>query len=832
MIDTPPPTVSGSLHVGHVFSYTQTDVLARFQRMRGKNVFYPMGWDDNGLPTERRVQNYFHVRCEPGTRPEPGLALQRADDEARKKPPRLVSRADFIELCLRLTREDEKAFEALWRRLGLSVDWALEYSTISAHARRMAQWSFLDLHRRGHVYNVEAPTLWDVDFKSAVAQAEVVDRPVRGAYHKLRFGVDGGGSFVIATTRPELLPACVGVAAHPEDDRYKGLLGRRAITPLFRVPVPIFASELVEREKGSGILMVCTFGDATDVQWWREQKLPLRQIVGRDGRLAPVSFGEASFASLDPAAADAAYSRLAGKTIKEAQKAVVELLRDGSLHGGPALIGEPEPIEHPVKFYEQGDRPLEFISTRQWFVRLLDKKPQLLESGEAIAWHPDFMRLRYRNWTENLNLDWCISRQRYFGVPFPVWYPVTADGASDFSRPILADESQLPVDPTENPPPGYAASQRDQPGGFRAEADIFDTWFTSSLSPQIVSRGPLQPERHARLFPMDLRPQSHEIIRTWAFYTIAKALLHEGKIPWRNVAISGWVLDPDRKKMSKSKGNVLTPTHLIDQYGADAVRYWALSAKLGTDTLFDEKVLKVGRRLVTKLFTAGKRVLSCEAPAGPVSHPLDRGFLVRLSQVVDRATQAFLDYDHALALDVTERFFWGGFTDSYLELVKARARSETDSAGRASAVAALRLGLKTLLRLFAPFLPYIAEEAWSWEFAEQEALPSIHRAPWPRPEELRPALATEHDARAYDVASACLDAVHKAKSAAGASVGRHVTRLTLRAAPGAAPALRLALPDVLAAARVLEHRLEIVDGLADGSIEVDSMELAAAPPEP
>lgn len=827
VIDTPPPTVSGSLHVGHVFSYTQTDVLARFQRMRGKSVFYPMGWDDNGLPTERRVQNYFHVRCDPAARHEPVRELAMADAQARKQPPRLVSRADFIQLCLRLTREDEKAFKELWQRLALSVDWALEYSTISDHSRRIAQLSFLDLHRRGHVYNVEAPTLWDVDFRTAVAQAEVEDRPVRGAFHRLRFGVLGGGSFVIATTRPELLAACVAVAAHPQDERYKALLGRQAVTPLFRAPVPIFASELVDREKGTGILMVCTFGDATDVQWWREQGLPLRQVVARNGRLEQLEFGDARFRSLDPASANAAYAQLAGKTVKEAQKAVVELLRDPShCSGEPALVGEPEPTEHAVKFYEKGDRPLEFITTRQWFVRLLDKKRELLEAGDRIAWHPDFMRLRYRNWTENLNLDWCVSRQRYFGVPFPVWYPVSADGKTDFEHPILADAAKLPVDPMEEVPPGYSESQRDQPGGFRPDPDVFDTWFTSSLSPQIASGWTLRPERHAKLFPNDLRPQSHEIIRTWAFYTIVKSLLHDDTIPWKNVAISGWVLDPDRKKMSKSKGNVLTPMHLLDQYGADAVRYWSLSAKLGTDTIFDEKVLKVGRRLVTKLFNASKLVLSLDAPPGPVEHVLDRGFLFRLGEVVEKASAAFEAFDYALALDLTERFFWGGFTDSYAEIVKARAKSESDPAGRASAVAALRLGLKTLLRLFAPFLPYITEEVWSWSQSG-----SVHRAAWPSALELRPLDATEDVARVYDAANVCLDAIHKAKSGAGASVGRHVARLTLKAAPGAAPALRFALPDVLAAARVLEHELVVTDELADGSIAVGSMELGSAPSE-
>ncbi len=830
VIDTPPPTVSGSLHVGHVFSYTQTDVIARFMRMRGRNVFYPMGWDDNGLPTERRVQNYFHVRCEPGVAYEPGLELPMADEVARKGPPRKVSRSNFIELCLELTAEDEKAFQALWRQLGLSVDWSLEYSTISSHSRRLAQASFLDLLQKGHVYSVEAPTMWDVDFRTAVAQAEVEDRPLRGAFHHLRFGVEGGGDFVIATTRPELLPACVGVAAHPDDPRYQPLFGRRAVTPLFRAPVPIFASPLVEREKGTGILMVCTFGDQTDVIWWRELNLPLRQVIGRDGRMAAVSFGSAAFPSLEASSANAAYGHLVGKTVREAQKTIVELLRDpiGAATGVEApLVGEPQPVEHAVKFFEKGDRPLEFITTRQWFVRLLDRKAELIEAGDSIRWHPDFMRMRYRNWTENLQIDWCISRQRYFGVPFPVWYPVSAAGETDFARPIVPDAAKLPVDPTSDTPPGWSEAQRDQPGGFRAESDVFDTWFTSSLSPQIATKWLDAPERHARLFPMDLRPQSHEIIRTWAFYTIVKAQLHAGTIPWRNVAISGWVLDPDRKKMSKSKGNVTTPTHLLEQYGADAVRYWSLSARLGADTAFDEKVLKVGRRLVVKLFNASKFVLSQSAAPGALTHPLDLAFLVRLRDTLEQASAELQAFEYAAALDVTERFFWSRFTDAYVEIVKARARSEGDAAGRSSAVAALQLALSCLLRLFAPFLPYVCEEIWSWGLDRETGHASIHKAPWPSAAELGDLSAA--DPAVFDAALAFLEAVHKAKSVAGASVGRHVTKLGIASAPGTAELLAGCLHDLLAAGRVESHVLERRAGMEPLSFEVTEIVLAERP---
>ncbi len=840
VIDTPPPTVSGSLHVGHVFSYTQTDVLARYQRMRGKNVFYPMGWDDNGLPTERRVQNFFHVRCEPGVPHEPGLHLAMADDEARKAPPRKISRRNFIDLCLALTVEDEKAFKNLWQRLGLSVDWTLEYSTISDTSRRLAQASFLDLHQKGQTYNVEAPTMWDVDFRTAVAQAEVEDRPQKGAFHDIRFGVEGGGAFVIATTRPELLAACVGVAAHPDDDRYRGLFGKRALTPIFRVPVPIFKSPLVDKEKGTGILMVCTFGDQTDVVWWREHKLALRQVVGRTGHLVPVTFGSEAFPSEDAASANTAYALLAGKSLKEAQRSVVEMLRDpahaAERGGAAALVGEPRPIEHAVKFFEKGDRPLEFMTTRQWFVRVLEHKQELLAAGDRITWHPDFMRLRYKNWTENLNLDWCVSRQRYFGVPFPLWYPVKANGDSDFDRPIVASLKSLPVDPTADVPPGFTEAQREKPGGFRGESDVFDTWFTSSLSPQIASGWLDRPERHHKLFPMDLRPQSHEIIRTWAFYTIVKAHLHEGAIPWRHVAISGWVLDPDRKKMSKSKGNVITPLHLLDQYGADAVRYWSLSARLGTDTAFDEKVLKVGRRLVVKLWNAAKFVLQQEGEPGPITRELDRSFLSQLRATVAKAGEAMEAFEYANALGTIERFFWGGFTDTYVEMVKARCRALDDPEGRGSALATLRLASLTFVRLLAPFLPYVAEEVWSWTVSPGAkapgAVPSVHRAPWPTEADFAHLPPVDGEGAVFQAAVAFLEAVNRAKSARGATVGRHVKHLRAAATARTLSLFERSRDDVLAAARVLGHSFEAKASLEEMAFEVMDAELAEQVPRP
>jgi len=836
VVDTPPPTVSGSLHIGHVFSYTHTDVLARYQRMCGRNVFYPMGWDDNGLPTERRVQNYFHVRCDPSVPYEENLEIEPASAKARKSRPRLVSRPNFIDLCHRVTTEDEAAFEELWRRLGLSVDWDQTYATIDHRCRTIAQRSFRDLYEKGHVYNRTAPTAWDVDFQTAVAQAEMEDRNKPGAFHHIEFGVEGGGQFVIATTRPELLPACVGVTAHPDDKRYRDFFGKKAVTPLFRAPVPIFASELADPEKGTGILMVCTFGDSTDVEWWREQQLETRQLIGRDGTLAAVTFGDEEFPSGDAAAANAAYAELEGKGVTQARRAIVELLRDpaGSATGGGApLQGEPEAIEHSVKFYEKGDRPLELVPTRQWFVRLLDKKDRMLANGERIQWHPSFMHARYRDWTENLNADWCISRQRYFGVSIPVWYRLDADGNRDYDDVIVAESDQMPVDPTVDPPAGFDESQRDQPGGFSAEADIFDTWFTSSMTPQVGSHWTLDSERHAKLFPADIRPQSHEIIRTWAFYTIAKAMLHEETIPWEHVVISGWVLDPDRKKMSKSQGNVLTPMPLIEKFTADGARYWSASARLGTDTAADEKVFKIGKRLATKLFNAGKFVLSQTAEVHPIATELDRAFVSKLRHLVERATQCFDDFNHAQALTDTETFFWTRFTDSYLELSKTRARGESgeDEAASGSAVAALRLGLAVQLRLLAPFLPYISEEVWSWVFAEESGEKSIHRAPWPNTAELADIPEPANDA-SFDTAVACWNAINKSKADAEVSMGREAETLTLVANSATLEVLAPVLGDVLAATRCRQHELAADDALEDGEFTVRDAKFAPKPEKP
>ena len=765
-IDTPPPTVSGSLHVGHVFSYTHTDVVARFQRMSGKEVFYPIGWDDNGLATERRVQNYFGVRCDPSLPFDPAFdvnRLDRPDDGAVS-----ISRPNFIELCERLTAEDEKAFEDLFRRLGLSVDWTQTYTTIDESSRRASQRGFLRLLERGLAYTLEAPTMWDVDFRTAVAQAEIEDREIEGTYHRVRFDrADGPGGVEIETSRPELIPACVALVANPSDERFGPLVGTRVVTPLFGAEVPVVAHELADPEKGTGIAMICTFGDLTDVTWWRELRLPSRVVVQRDGTIAPPRWGEPGWESRDVKAASRAQSELAGMPAKRARKRVAELLADAG-----NLVGEPEQVRHVVKFYEKGERPLEVVASRQWFVKTMDLREELLERGRELHWHPAYMGARYASWVEGLNGDWCVSRQRFFGVPFPVWYPVRENGTPDHDHSIVPPESALPVDPSSDVPEGYAEDQRGVPGGFVGDPDVMDTWATSSLSPQIAARWEEDPDLFARLFPMDLRPQAHDIIRTWLFYTVLKAHLEHGTLPWWNAAISGWVLDPDRKKMSKSKGNVVVPSEPLDRYGADAVRYWAASARLGVDTAVKDEQIKIGRRLAIKILNASRFVLSFDAPEGAITDPLDLSMLRRLVDVVQEATATFEAYDHARALELAERFFWG-FTDDYLELVKGRAYGSSGPEAAGSAIAALRLALDTLLRLFAPFLPYVTEEVWSWWRRG-----SVHRAPWPGTEDLEVA-AGDADPLVYEVGAWVLGEIRRTKALAKVSLKTEVEQVVV-----------------------------------------------------
>ncbi|WP_147916439.1 valine--tRNA ligase [Ruania zhangjianzhongii] len=823
-IDTPPPTASGSLHIGHVFSYTHTDCLARYQRMRGAEVFYPMGWDDNGLPTERRVQNYYGVQVDTSLPYQVDFAPPFAGDVPKNHRPTPVSRQNFVELCLTLAAEDEKSFEQVFRYLGLSVDWAQTYQTISPTSQQTSQRAFLRQLARGEAYQIEAPTLWDVTFQTAVAQAELEDRERDGSYHRISFH-DGTTPVYIETTRPELLAACVALVAHPDDERYQPMFGREVTSPVFGVQVPVLAHPLADPEKGAGIAMICTFGDTTDVTWWRELNLPTRTILGRDGRI----LAEPP-AAITSAQGLAAYEQLVGLTVFSAQKKMVELLTaSGDLHG------EPRKISHPVKFYERGEKPLEIVSSRQWYARNggrdAELRTKLVERGRELSWHPEYMQSRYENWVDGLTGDWLLSRQRFFGVPFPLWYRLDQTGEVIYDEPLVPTGDLLPVDPATDVPAGYTESQRGEPGGFIGDPDVLDTWATSSLTPQLAGRWERDEDFFSRVFPYDVRPQGHDIIRTWLFSTVVRANAEHDSLPWRHAAISGWILDPDRKKMSKSKGNVVTPLGLLQQHGSDSVRYWAASARLGGDTAFDEGQMKIGRRLAIKLLNASKFALSFagdeQVTLRPeaVTEPIDRAILAQLATVVDTATAGYESYDHARALEITESFFWT-FCDDYLELVKDRAYGNEmfSLAATESARAALWLALDVLLRLLAPVLPFATEEVWTWW---REG--SVHRAAWPTPQVLRTA-AGDGDPSLVSTAGSALAALRKVKSEAKVSQRTEFASAELALAEANHAAVQSVLGDLRAAGRVAgELTLSAAADGADG-VQVAG-ELLPPPPK-
>ena len=787
-IDTPPPTVSGSLHVGHVFSYTHTDCIARYQRMIGKSVFYPMGWDDNGLPTERRVQNYFGVRCDPSLPYDPNFTppAEPGKDQIA------ISRKNFVELCEQLTVEDEKAFEELWRRLGISVDWNHTYQTIDTNARATSQRAFLRNLARGEAYQSEAPTLWDVTFKTAVAQAELEDRERPGAYHRVGFTrSDNGEKVFIETTRPELLAACVALVANPDDERYQPLFGKTVRTPIFDVEVPVVAHHLAEIEKGSGIAMICTFGDMTDVIWWRELQLATRPIIGWDGRIIA-----ATPEWITSEAGKKAYEQIAGTTAHTAKEKMAELLTASG-----DLVGEIRPITHPVKFFEKGDKPLEIVTTRQWYIRNggRDQKlrDELLARGKELNWHPDHMGVRYNNWVEGLNGDWLISRQRFFGVPVPLWYGVDGDGNPDYENIMVPSEADLPIDPAAEAPKGFDESQRGKPNGFIGDPDVMDTWATSSLTPQIAGGWERDTDLWNRVWPFNLRPQAHEIIRTWLFSTVVRAHLEHGSLPFTDASISGWILDPDRKKMSKSKGNVVTPLGLLDEHGSDAVRYWAASGRPGTDTAFDVGQMKIGRRLAIKILNASKFSLSMGAfiPADKsvITEALDQSMLNGLADVVGQATKAFEEFNYTKAMEVAEQFFWP-FCDDYVELVKDRVYGAQGEAAAQSAKAALGIATQTFLKLFAPFLPFVTDEVWSWW---QEG--SVHNSVWPKSSDVSVAGAPKD---VNENVSLVLSHIRKVKSDAQVSMKAEISLAEITAPAAVIALVKQAETDVLTAGRI------------------------------
>jgi len=776
VIDTPPPTVSGVLHMGHIFSYTQADFVARYQRMKGLDVFYPMGFDDNGLPTERLVEKI-----------------------KEKKASQYPSREAFVADCREVVKGAEEDFRKLFKSAALSVDWRQEYQTISDEVRKLSQASFLDLLQKGEAYRDFRPTYWDWVDQTAIAQAEIENKELPGVMNEIEFTLEGGAPLVIATTRPELLGACVAVMYHPEDPDAAKYKGKFAITPLFGVKVPMIADELVEREKGTGIVMCCTFGDDTDKEWWRKHDLPSRPIlqlngkiqVGYSGTGSPLEITDITFVGSNKSKTKLwayeseissnnslylkktidIFKAIEGLKPKQANAKIIELLQaEGKLLKQTQMV-------HTVKCAERSGTPIEIIPTHQWFIKIIDKKDALLAKGAQCHWYPEFMKIRLNQWIEGLKEDWCISRQRFFGVPFPVWY---SKRAGEEGKILFADVAQLPVDPMVDTPMGYKREE------VTPDMDVMDTWATSSITPQISAES-LTPNK---LFPADLRPQAHEIIRTWAFYTIVKAHLHSNLIPWKNLMISGWCLAPDKSKMSKSKGNVITPVALIEEKSSDAVRYWASTSRLGADTAFSEDLLKIGRKLVTKLWNASNfaslnlsklqgtpTTAAQDTRGGYITETLDLWILSRLHQCIKKATQEFERFEYCDARVAIEDFFWNDFCDNYLELVKARAYGEEKANDKAqqSALYAIYHCLDALLRLFAPFVPHITEELYSHIFDEHG---SIHaRGNWPKPEDY------PYNADAELSGIACvqiLNVIRKAKSEKGVSIKFPVKSVAIR----------------------------------------------------
>jgi valyl-tRNA synthetase len=758
-IDTPPPTVSGELHIGHCFSYTQTDVIARFHRMRGERVFYPMGFDDNGLPTERFVEKKI------------------------KRKATQMERAEFIERCLELIQQTEDRFEALWRRLSLSVDWRYRYSTISPQAQRTSQWSFLQLYQAGRAYTQLAPTLWCPECQTAIAQAEVDDAMLPTLFSTFAFRLQDGGILPIATTRPELLPACVAIFVHPSDKRYQHLIGTTAhlngtaFSSRGEIEVPILADELADPEKGSGAVMCCTFGDSTDVHWWRTHQLSRLQAIGRDGRITKLA------------------GPLAGLPILEARKRVLEqLAADG-------LLLQQELIEHNVGVHERCGTPVEYLQTRQWFVRVLDQKERLLEAGRRIRWYPEHMRTRYEHWVENLQWDWCISRQRFLGVPFPAWM------CRSCGEMLLATLEELPIDPRITPPARPCACGSTD---FEPEPDVMDTWATSSCSPLIIGRWPDDPAWFTQHFPANLRPQAHDIIRTWAFYTIVKALEHTGEIPWREIIISGFALSAERGKISKSKEhNEIGPMALIEQESADALRYWATSVKTGLDTPFQPDLLPTGRRLITKLWNASRfaeRHLHDLEPEREPAHllPTDRWLLSRLARTIALVTADLERNEYAPARAEVERFFWSDLCNNYLELVKARLYNDTGAA-RDAARWTLYHALLAVLKMLAPYLPYITETIYQGVFREHEGVSSIHLAAWPI---ARPEWISEEAEQTGSTLLALLQQVRRYKAEQNLSVGAEIAALRVVLDPASHASLSEVLIDLKSATRAGELLFE------------------------
>mgnify|MGYP001585467389 CR=1 FL=1 len=662
-IDTPPPYISGRMHIGHAFSYSQQDFIARFRRMLQGNLFYPFGTDDNGLPTERFIEKTNNVSS------------------------KSMSRAEFIELCLKTLKKFTPECVNDFKILGISCDYDIYYSTIDKLSQKVSQKSFIDLYKKKEIYKKDFPTFFCVRCQTPFAQAELEDKTETSLFSTLKFKVDDK-DLLIATTRVELLPACVGVFVNPDDKRYKHLIGKKARVPLFNFEVPILGDNSADVEKGTGAMMVCSYGDKYDVEAINRHKLKPKIIITKNGKLNVAGYE---------------------LSIKDARKKILEDLEKRG------LIKEQKKIEHVVNVHDKCGTEVEFLPVKQWFIKILDKKQKLIEQGRKIKWQPEFMRKRYENWTNGLEWDWSISRDRHFGVPIPVWE------CSKCGSVILPDEKELPVDPMQ-------MHKKCKCGNIATpETNVLDTWATSSLTPQIASS---LVDNKIRI-PFSLRPQAHDIIRTWAFYTITKSYLHENKIPWKDIMVSGFVT-LGGEKMSKSKGNVVDPIKVMEQYSADCLRYWAASSKLGEDLDYSEKELIAGKKFVNKLFNASKFAFMFlkHKPEKCKLEIIDNWILSKLQILIDESTKSFLDYEYQKSKAETDKFFWSLFCDNYLEIIKNRLYNGSEKEKK-SAEYALYNVLLNLLKLFAPITPYITEEIYQECFKKYEKEKSIHLAKWP-----------------------------------------------------------------------------------------------------
>jgi valyl-tRNA synthetase len=707
-IDTPPPTVSGKMHIGHSFSYSQQDFIIRYHRMKGEKIFYPFGTDDNGLPTERLVEKTKKVKA------------------------RDMERGEFIKLCMDFLKRGLPKFIQDWKNIGISSDFDIYYSTINEHSRRISQWSFLDLYKKNRAYRKDAPAMWCPECQTGVSQVEVKDKEFESALNNIIFKV-GNENLEIATTRPELLPACVAIFYHPDDKRFEKYKGKKAKVPLFNFEVPIIEDIRADMEKGTGIVMCCTFGDQTDMEWQKAHNLKIKEAISKNGKLTGIA------------------GKYSGLLIKEARKAIIEDLKSAN------LLVKQEKIKHVVNVHERCDTEIEFVKSKQWFVKYLDLKQDMLKWGEKLKWHPEFMKSRYDNWVRGLQWDWLISNQRYFGVPFPVWY------CKKCGQEILADEKQLPVDPLKDKPNKKCKCGSSE---FIPETDILNTWFTSSMTPQLAIK--LMPEdTEKKLFPMSLRPQAHDIITFWLFNTVFKSNIHFGKNPWENVAISGFVT-LEGEKMSKSKGNIIEPQEVTEKYGADALRYWAASSKLGADLDYQEKEIITGKKFIKKIWNATKFVfLNLKKVSKPKElEETDRLFLAKLNKIIEKATDSFENYEYALTKNEVVNFFWHDFCDNYLEIVKNRIYNGTEKE-KQSAQHVLYNILLAILKMMAPFTPFITEELYQKYFKSEEKEKSIHISSWPIKLRIK---EEKSDEEILNIFIETLEKVRKEKSKAGKSV--------------------------------------------------------------